>query len=77
MILVLKECGMRISELVNLNFDCLLQDKTGDWFLKYYQYKMKKEITIPISREIARIIQEQQRFIRKHFTKEEFNYSER
>lgn len=74
MILVLTECGMRISELVNLGFDCLLQDKAGDWFLKYYQFKMKKEITIPISREIVRVIQEQQRFIRQHFTQEEFNY---
>ncbi|MFN6558613.1 MAG: tyrosine-type recombinase/integrase [Nostoc sp. ChiSLP01] len=74
MVLVLQECGMRISELVNLSFDCLLQDKSGDWFLKYYQFKMKKEITIPISREVVRVIQEQQRYIRKHFTQEEFNY---
>ncbi|MBD2078321.1 tyrosine-type recombinase/integrase [Leptolyngbya sp. FACHB-17] len=66
MVLVLQECGMRISELVNLNFDCLLQDTTGDWFLRYYQFKMKKEITIPISREVVRVIQEQQRYIRAH-----------
>ncbi|WP_392534310.1 tyrosine-type recombinase/integrase [Nostoc sp. C117] len=74
MVLVLQECGMRISELVNLSFDCLLQDKSGDWFLKYYQFKMKKEITIPISREVVRVIQEQQKYIRKHFTQQEFNY---
>lgn len=66
MVLVLQECGMRISELVNLHFDCLLQDKAGDWFLRYYQFKMKKEITIPISREVVRVIQEQQRYIREH-----------
>ena len=63
MVLILLECGMRISELLYLKRDCLLQDKAGDWFLKYYQFKMKKEITIPISKEIARLIQEQQRFI--------------
>ena len=57
---------MRISELVHLKFDCLLQDKAGDWFLQYYQFKMKKEITIPISREVVRVIQEQQRYIRQH-----------
>lgn len=74
MVLVLQECGMRISELVNLNFDCLLQDKTGDWFLRYYQFKMKKEITIPISREIVRVIQEQQRYIREHITDSSFKY---
>lgn len=74
MVLVLQECGMRISELVHLKLDCLLQDKAGDWFLRYYQFKMKKEITIPISREIVRVIQEQQRYIRKHITKEGFDY---
>lgn len=35
---------------------------------------MKKEVTIPISREIVRVIQEQQHFVRQHFTQEEFNY---
>lgn len=73
MVLVIQECGMRISELLHLKFDCLLQDKAGDWFLRYYQFKMKKEITIPISREVVRVIQEQQRYIRKHLDKE-FEY---
>lgn len=63
MVMVLQECGMRISELLYLEFDCLLQDKSGDWFLRYYQFKMKKEITIPISRELVAVIQEQQRYI--------------
>ena len=71
---MLQECGMRISELVHLNFDCLLQDKAGDWFLRYYQFKMKKEITIPISREIVRIIQEQQRYLREHLAEADFPY---
>jgi integrase/recombinase XerD len=74
MVLVLQECGMRISELVNLNFNCLLQDKAGDWFLRYYQFKMKKEITIPISREVVQVIQEQQRYIRKHIADIGFKY---
>ncbi|BAY29190.1 integrase family protein [Nostoc carneum NIES-2107] len=64
MVLVLQECGMRISELLHLKPDCLLQDKAGDWFLRYYQFKMKKEITIPVSREVVRVIQEQQRYIK-------------
>lgn len=74
MVLVLQECGMRISELVNLNFDCLLQDKAGDWFLRYYQFKMKKEITIPISRETVQVIQEQQRYLRKYIAEKDFKY---
>lgn len=73
MVLVIQECGMRISELLHLKFACLMQDKAGDWFLRYYQFKMKKEITIPISREVVRVIQEQQRYIRKHLG-EEFEY---
>uniref|UniRef100_B8HWN7 Integrase family protein n=1 Tax=Cyanothece sp. (strain PCC 7425 / ATCC 29141) TaxID=395961 RepID=B8HWN7_CYAP4 len=66
MTLVISECGMRVSELLYLKPDCLLQDKAGDWFLRYYQFKMKKEITIPVSREIVRIIQEQRRYIQEH-----------
>lgn len=73
MVLVLQECGMRISELLHLKNDCLLQDKAGDWFLRYYQFKMKKEITIPISREIVRVIQEQQRYIKENL-KYKFEY---
>jgi len=67
MTLILIECGMRISELRHLKKDCLLQDKAGDWFLRYYQFKMKKEITIPISREIVRVIQEQRRYTEENF----------
>ncbi|ELS03576.1 site-specific recombinase XerD [Xenococcus sp. PCC 7305] len=66
MVLVLLECGMRISELLHLKSDCLLQDKAGDWFLRYYQFKMKKEITVPISREIVRVLQEQIRYINEN-----------
>ncbi len=66
MVLVIQECGMRISELLYLKPDSLIQDKSGDWFLRYYQFKMKKEITIPVSKEITFVIQEQQRYITKH-----------
>ncbi|MEP0754077.1 tyrosine-type recombinase/integrase [Trichocoleus sp. Lan] len=72
MVLVLQECGMRISELLLMKADCLLQDKAGDWFLRYYQFKMKKEITIPLSRELVRVIQEQQRYITDNVVK--FDY---
>jgi integrase/recombinase XerD len=72
MVMVIQECGMRISELLYLKHDCLIQDKSGDWFLRYYQFKIKKEITIPLSREIAFVIQEQQRYITKHL--EGFEY---
>ncbi len=63
MVLIIQECGMRIGELCKLQFDCLMQDLHGDWFLRYYQYKMKKDHTIPISKEIVAVIQEQQKFV--------------
>ena len=73
MVLILQECGMRISELVNLPINCLLQDQAGDWFLRYYQFKMKKEVTIPVSRKIVRVIQEQARYLKAHIP-EGFDY---
>jgi integrase/recombinase XerD len=59
-VLILEECGMRISELLQLPLDCLTQDARGVYFLRYMQGKVKRENTIPISLEIARIVQEQQ-----------------
>ena len=37
LLLILEECGMRISELCTLPMSCLTQDAAGDWFLRYYQ----------------------------------------
>ena len=42
--------------------DCLLQDKDGDYFLKYYQWKMKKDHIIPISKEVAELIQVHEKY---------------
>lgn len=56
MVMVLQECGMRISELCTLKKGSVITDKEGDCFLKYYQWKMKKEHIIPISKEIAALI---------------------
>jgi len=61
------EVGMRISELINLPFNCLLQDSTGDWWIKYHQVKLKQEHTQPISKETAVLIQTQQQEIQKRF----------
>jgi integrase/recombinase XerD len=63
MILVIQETGMRVAELCLLQFNCLRQDNHGDWFLNYHQFKMKKDHSVPISRELVAVIQEQQAFI--------------
>lgn len=67
MTLILQECGMRISELCTLKVGCLIQDKEKDWFLQYYQWKMKKEHSIPISKEVAELIIIQEKLITKSF----------
>lgn len=67
MLLVIQECGMRVSELVNLQFDCLHQNTMGTWWLSYYQFKMKKEHIIPISSELVAVIQKQQQYIKESF----------
>jgi len=53
---IMRETGRRISEIITLNRDCLLLDSEGDFFLKHYQFKMKKEDAIPISKELAESI---------------------
>lgn len=67
MILVIQETGMRAAELCLLQFNCLRQDNHGDWFLNYRQFKMKKDHSVPISRELVAVIQEQQAFIVNSF----------
>lgn len=64
MCIVLKNCGMRISELCTVKKGCLSQDREGDYFLLYYQGKMSKEHTIPVSKETVEAITEQQEYIK-------------
>ena len=66
MVLVIQECGMRVSELCLLEFDCIRQDAQGDWWLNYHQFKMKKDHTISITKELASVIQEQQKYIKEN-----------
>lgn len=66
-------CGMRISELVLCPLDCIKQDTRGDWCIIFWRKKGKEDHVLPISREIAKIIQEQQQYIRQHLG-DSFNY---
>ncbi len=66
MTLVIQECGFRVGELLSLKIDCLRQDNTGYWFVEYYNTKMKKEDIKPISFELAKVIQEQQVYIKNN-----------
>ncbi|AUM94643.1 TPA: tyrosine-type recombinase/integrase [Clostridium botulinum] len=63
MVLIIQECGMRVTELCNMPFNCIMKDNYEDYFLRYYQGKMKKEQSIPITKEISKVIMDQQKFI--------------
>lgn len=63
MLLIFLSCGMRISEVLGLQTNCLVgPDSDGDWFLFYFQWKLDKEHTFPLivsqSEEHRRVVQE-------------------
>lgn len=68
-VLILRETGMRISELCGLKVDCIRQDSMGDYWINLYQQKMKKEISINISKQLASLILEQQKYINDNLGK--------
>lgn len=67
MFLVAYEVGMRVGELLNLPFACLLPDATGGWWIQYLQEKGKTEHRQLISPETAALIQTQQQEIQAQF----------
>lgn len=65
MVTILLECGLRISELCTLPFDCLICDDKHEWYLKFYQMKPKQEHIIPLVNEtVVGVIQAQQEDMR-------------
>lgn len=66
-VLVMAEVGMRFSELSSLKRGCIEQDTNGHWWLNYTQYKLDKDHRVPISKDCAFAIQEQEKFIQDWF----------
>lgn len=58
MTLVVQECGLRIGELCQLPLDCLKHDGEGQWRIQFMRWKTKTEDSIPISQELAKVMQE-------------------
>lgn len=73
MVLVLQETGLRVGELLQLPINCLKHNAGGDPFIQHMNWKMSKEDTKPISPELAKVIQEQQQYIRLYLG-EKFEY---
>lgn len=58
-------CAMRVSELQLCHLDCIKNDSHGNWFITFWRKKSKDYHTLPIERDIAKIIQQQQEYIKK------------
>lgn len=62
MVVILLECGMRINELCAIPLDCLICDDKHEWYLRFYQRKMKQEHIIPlVNEDVVGTIQAQQK----------------
>jgi integrase/recombinase XerD len=59
-VIVLRDTGMRISELLALPFDCLVKESTKIVGLRYMIWKLKKEHQIPISQAVIDAVTAQQ-----------------
>jgi len=73
-VLLLLHTGRRIGEICALQFDCLRQDADGDYLLLYYEFKMKKEETIPLNKQAVSVILKQQEWLRKSWPKLKLKY---
>jgi len=58
--LILIHCGLRISDALRLERDCIASDADGAPYLRYFNHKMKREALVPIDEELHRLIGEQQ-----------------
>lgn len=68
MIVILLECGMRISELCSLPLECLICDDKHEWYLRSFQIKSKREHIIPlINNKVVNVIQAQQQLIHEQW----------
>lgn len=47
--LILIRCGLRISSVLGLEFDCLLHDGQNAPYLRYLNTKMKREAAVPLT----------------------------
>ena len=57
--------AVRPSDIRNLSFDCLIEEK-GNWYVQFFQGKPSRWHRIPANREIRKVIEEQQKWIREN-----------
>ena len=54
----------RPGDVCQMAFDCLVEEK-GQWYVRFFQQKVARWHTIPATREIRVVIEEQQQWIRE------------
>jgi len=69
MYLLLLTVGMRNSELCIIEIDSFYKNKDA-YYLKYYQTKMKKEVTNPIPEGLFYLLEKQNNEVKKKYKKE-------
>lgn len=62
--LILIRTGLRISSVVCLDFDCLVNDGQNAAYLRYFNTKMKREAAVPIDEQLEQAIRDHQRHVR-------------
>jgi len=64
--LVQEYTAARPADICQMAFDCLVEEN-GQWYIKFYQHKVERWHRLPAPREIRRVIEQQQQWIRKTF----------
>lgn len=74
--LILEHIGMRVNEACQLKMDCLRRDSEGYPYLEYYQSKNRRYNRIPISEEVAGIIQRQMAITAGKYPQSEYVFAQ-
>ncbi|TDC77353.1 site-specific integrase [Actinomadura sp. 7K507] len=65
--LILIRCGLRISDALRLDRDCITLDADGAPYLRYFNHKMKREALVPIDEQLHELIGRQHKQIQERW----------
>ncbi|OCB00133.1 tyrosine-type recombinase/integrase [Clostridium beijerinckii] len=75
MAIVIQNVGMRVNELCQLKVGNVKKDLEGDYFLEYYQSKIDQYSRIPIKKDVAEIILEQENEVLSKFENTQYIFT--
>lgn len=62
--LIQEYTAARVGDACQMTFDCLVEEN-GQWYIKFFQHKTQRWHQLPADRQIRRVIEEQQQWIRE------------